>query len=290
MAVRWLPALTFSQRRPAPQQRLEIAEDPGPATALSRTLLVARDHGCVSGCSGEIVNHAEAAHTAAPFLDLVREACEALSGQFRIHRHSPGHYELAWRIRFDDLAVHSDFRHSHGEHALVGVCAILAAGAQVVFVAHAIAEALRPLGFGDGVPDRLRGCPDEDTIDLRRETRVGWCGLRRHADSFSSWRLRSVSADTRRSVNLSIPRSWMSLIGTGLRKCSFSRPDFRVTTMPASSRMRRCFMTPKRVISSSDSSSVSVRPSRTKSRSRRNRRVGSARALKTRSSSVTGGV
>ena len=35
-----------------------------------------------------------------------------------------------------------------------------------------------------------------------------------------------------------------------------------VTTSPASSSTRRCFMTPNRVISSSDSSSVSVRPSR----------------------------
>ncbi len=38
-------------------------------------------------------------------------------------------------------------------------------------------------------------------------------------------------------------------------------------------------MTPKRVISRSDSSSVSVRPLRSKSRSRRCLRVGSARAL-----------
>src|SRR3954447_18361165 len=44
-------------------------------------------------------------------------------------------------------------------------------------------------------------------------------------------------------------------------------------------------MTPKRVIATSDSSSVSVRPSRVKSRSSRKRRVGSASALKTRSSS-----
>ena len=33
-----------------------------------------------------------------------------------------------------------------------------------------------------------------------------------------------------RSVYLSIQRSWISRIGTGLRKCSFSRPDRRVTT------------------------------------------------------------
>jgi hypothetical protein len=78
-------------------------------------------------------------------------------------------------------------------------------------------------------------------------------------------------------------------MGTGFRKCSFSRPDQRVTMRPASSRTRRCFITPKRVISSSDSSSVSVRPSRAKSRSRRKRRVQSATALNTRSSSVTAG-
>ena len=97
----------------------------------------------------------------------------------------------------------------------------------------------------------------------------------------SSSVLRSTSAETRRSVYLSIQRSWISRIGTGLRKCSFSRPDRRVTTRPASSSTRRCFITPKRVISNSDSSSPSVRPSRSKSRSRRCRRVGSASALKT---------
>ena len=49
----------------------------------------------------------------------------------------------------------------------------------------------------------------------------------RHAVSSSSV-LRSASADTWRSVYLSIHRSWISRIGTGLRKCSFSRPDRRV--------------------------------------------------------------
>jgi len=42
-----------------------------------------------------------------------------------------------------------------------------------------------------------------------------------------------VSADTWGSVYLSIHRSWMSRIGTGFRKCSFSRPDRRATTRPA---------------------------------------------------------
>ena len=40
---------------------------------------------------------------------------------------------------------------------------------------------------------------------------------------------------------LSIHRSWINRIGTGLRKCSFSRPDRRVMTSPAASSRRRCF-------------------------------------------------
>src|SRR5262249_28599671 len=63
----------------------------------------------------------------------------------------------------------------------------------------------------------------------------------------------------------------------------------RVTTSPASSRIRRCFMTPNRDIESADSSSVSERPSRSNSRSSRNRLVGSASALNTRSSSFMTG-
>src|SRR5688572_268082 len=54
----------------------------------------------------------------------------------------------------------------------------------------------------------------------------------------------------------------------------------------ACSSTRRCFITPKRVIDSSASSSVSVRPSRANKRSSKLRRVGSASALNTRSSSM----
>src|SRR3954467_5798916 len=57
-------------------------------------------------------------------------------------------------------------------------------------------------------------------------------------------------------------------------------------TRPASSSTFRCFMTPKRVISSSHSSSLNVWPSRLCRRSSRNRREESARALKTRSSLI----
>src|SRR5262245_18205299 len=139
------------------------------------------------------------------------------------------------------------------------------------------------LRLHDRVPHGLRRRLHEHLVDLGRLH----LGHRGHAVSSSSV-LSSASADTRRSVYLSIHRSWISRIGTGLRKCSFSRPCRRVTTSPASSSTRRCFITPKRVISRSDSSSPSERPSRSKSRSRRKRRVGSASALKTRSSSMRG--
>src|SRR6185295_15937715 len=102
----------------------------------------------------------------------------------------------------------------------------------------------RELGLGDRVPHLLGRGLDEQLIDLRR----GHCG-RGHALSSSAF-LRSTSAETRRSVYLSIHRSWISRIGTGLRKCSFSLPERRVTTRPASSSTRRSLATPKRVISS----------------------------------------
>src|SRR5207248_7469135 len=151
-----------------------------------------------------------------------------------------------------------------------------------VLDARPVEVLLRELGLGDCVPDLLRGRLDEYLVDL--DGRL--CDRRRaHADS-SNWFLRSRSAETCRSVYLSIHRSWICRIGTGLRKWSFSRPCFRETTRPASSSTRRCFITPNRVIASSPSSSVSVRPSRSKSRSRSRRRLGSASALKTASSST----
>src|SRR5581483_11911041 len=117
-------------------------------------------------------------------------------------------------------------------------------------VEHAAVEVpLRELRLCDALPHLLGRGADEHGVHLCRLLRHG-----RHALS-SSAVLRSASAEPRRSVYLSIQRSWMSRIGTGFRKCSFSLPDRRVATRPASSSTRRCFMTPKRVISSSDSSS-----------------------------------
>src|SRR5208282_1112893 len=100
---------------------------------------------------------------------------------------------------------------------------------------------------------------------------------------FSSVCFRSLSPAAQGSAYLLTHRSWISRIGTGFRKWSFSRPRRRVTTRPASSSCRRCFITPKRVIGKRPSSSRSVCPSARNSSSSRLRLVGSARALNTAS-------
>ena len=92
---------------------------------------------------------------------------------------------------------------------------------------------------------------------------------------------RSANAETCRSVYLSIHRSWISRIGTALRKCSFFRPwrrRRRDRPPPAPSGVS----SPRSASSPARTPALSVRPSRAKSRSSRERRVGSARALKTR--------
>src|SRR5262245_34651899 len=93
----------------------------------------------------------------------------------------------------------------------------------------------------------------------------------------------SLSVAAQGSAYLLTQRSWTRRIGTGFRKCSFSRPRLRVLTSPASSSTRRCFITPNRVIATRRSSAPSVWPSRLNSSSSRLRRVGSARALNTSS-------
>src|SRR5436305_8660231 len=91
--------------------------------------------------------------------------------------------------------------------------------------------------------------------------------------------LSPLSAAAQGSAYLLTHRSWTSRIGTGFRKCSFSRPRRLVVTRPASSSTRRCFMTPKRVIGDRCSSALSVCPSPLNSASSSRRRVGSASAL-----------
>src|SRR5437899_2911161 len=92
----------------------------------------------------------------------------------------------------------------------------------------------------------------------------------------SSLLLSPLSEAAHGSAYLLTHRSWTSRIGTGLRKWSFSRPRRLVTTRPASSSSRRCFMTPKRVIGKRSCRAFRVWPSSRASSSRRLRRVGSA--------------
>src|SRR3954470_16984048 len=99
----------------------------------------------------------------------------------------------------------------------------------------------------------------------------------------SSRCLRSLRPVTQGSAYLLTHRSWTRRIGTGLRKCNFSRPRRRLTTRPASSSTRRCFMTPKSVIGKRSSSAPRVWPSARNSSSSSARRVGSASARKTSS-------
>jgi len=73
--------------------------------------------------------------------------------------------------------------------------------------------------------------------------------------------LSRLSVAAQGSAYLLTHRSWMTLIGTGFRKWSFSRPRLRVVTRFASSSTFRCFITPKRDIGSRASSAVRVCPS-----------------------------
>src|SRR5581483_1729603 len=218
-----------------------------------------------------VVHDREQAHAALLRLDLPCDAALVLLGERRVVERPPAVDEPARRVELERRRVAPDLA-----PRTAGVVALGRDRDR-----GAVEVAPGELGLRDRVPDLLGARLDEHLVDLRRLLRE-----RRHRRS-SSPLLSSESADTRRSVYLSIHRSWISRIGTGFRKWCFSRPDRRVTTRPASSSTRRCFITPKRVISRSLSSSESVRPSRSKSRSSRCRRVGSASALKTESSSVT---
>src|SRR5207237_9238510 len=121
-------------------------------------------------------------------------------------------------------------------HGLGRRHSVRTAGAQVVVLdPPAEAVPLGPFGPGDGVPDRLGRRLDVHPVDRRGDLRLRHG---RHPASSSSSVLSSASADTRRSRYLSIHRSWISRIGTGFRKWSFSRPDRRVTMSPASCRAR----------------------------------------------------
>src|SRR5262249_47251454 len=194
------------------------------------------------------------------------------SGRRLVVERSPGVAQLVRRVGLENFAVRPlllAVRRPADERA---------AGRERGLDVAAVEVLARELGLRDGVPDLFRGRLDEDGVDLHV------CLRHRAHPASSSSCLRSASADTRCLVYLSIHRSWIRRMGTGLRKCNFERPTRCVVTSPASSRTRRCFITPKRDISNARSISPSDWPSRSKRPSRIARRVGSASARKTASS------
>ena len=95
--------------------------------------------------------------------------------------------------------------------------------------------------------------------------------------------MRSARAAARARSYRVIHRSAMALIGSGLRKWTFSRPRRSLLTRLAASSTSRCLLTDWRAMSSPAHSSRSVWPLRSLRRSSSRRRLGSASALKTSS-------
>src|SRR6266540_2607664 len=97
------------------QQRLQVAEDPAPATAGALGFpLAGRQRGHLRGAL-EFVHQGELAHAAAALLDLVREAGESLRLGFPVHEHPPGLDEPPGRSSYSTRppnpyrSVHSGF-------------------------------------------------------------------------------------------------------------------------------------------------------------------------------------
>src|SRR5207253_1670372 len=175
-----------------------------------------------------------------------------LLGRLRVVERAPRRDELRRWARLEHLAVDERRR------AVARETEVRRARLERRLDAAAVEVLLRELRLRDRGPDPLGRRANEDGVHLRC-----LCGHGRHPASSSSV-LRSASAAARRSVYLSIHRSWISRIGTGLRKWSFSRPCRRGTTSPASSSTRRCFITPKRVMASRSTMLVSaIRTQRT---------------------------
>ena len=207
-AIKWSPPAL--ERAPGLEERLEVRQDVGPAPA--RALDLAADLLGGERSVLDVVRHRELADAAVAGRDVVGQTRRPLGLDLVGPQRAPHHDKPARRVGLDDLAVDDLLGHAHLLVLGRRFVEIRAARAQVVRRQPSVAVLLRPLRAGEGLPDPLGRRLDEDAIDLRRRLGHG-----RH-DSFSSSCLRSVSALTRRSVYLSIQRSWMRRIGTGLRK------------------------------------------------------------------------
>src|SRR6266545_3179299 len=199
------------------EQGLEIAEHPGVSAARALVLARPADDRRQPGRAVQLVGERQRADPVVNLLDLVRDAGDPLLGHRRVHEHVKRRDELARWIGFQDLTGDDhlwelvSLRGAGRLERLGRTHGVRAARAQVVVDQAGVAVALGPLGLGDRVPDRLRRRLDVDPVDL-----CGRTAVRRGAHAFpSSSVFRSASADTWRSVYLSIHRSWISRIGTG---------------------------------------------------------------------------
>src|SRR6266849_3769891 len=179
------------------EQGLQAAEDVHPATSdvLGRLR-----------CALELVVHDRQLRDAAFLrLDLPAHAARLLSCSLLVVERPPRVAEPSWRIRVQNLAVDPELL------PVLRPTAVWRTGLEPRVNEAAVEVAARELRLRDRLPDLLRACLDEHRVDL--DVRLDH---RAHAVSSSSC-LRSASADTRRSVYLSIHRSWIRRIGTGFR-------------------------------------------------------------------------
>src|ERR1039458_4720071 len=137
--------------------------------------------------------------------DLPGDAAVRLDGRLRVIQRAPAVLQAPRRIGLDDFAVHPVLR------AIRRVAVVRGARLEGRVDVGAVEVLGRELRAGDRLPDLLWGGLDEQLVELgclRRRSR--------HPVSSNS-NLSSASADTRRSVYLSIQRSWISRIGTAFR-------------------------------------------------------------------------
>src|SRR5581483_3542350 len=171
-------------RLPGLEERLQVVDDRLPA---------ARDAGGrLRRALEAVVRDAQQARAVALRDDVPRDAALLLERKLRVVERAPAVDEAPRRVELLDVGVAPRVAVRPEARVVVGDDGDPRA-----------VEVLRgPFGFRDRVPDLLRCRPDRHLVDLRRER-----GLGAHRRSSRRY-LRSTSADTWRSVYLSIQRAW----------------------------------------------------------------------------------
>ena len=184
---------------------LRIQSHPPPPSVLKLDLVAAIHH----RRARRVVRDGETAEAARGLLDLERDARESFLPVFLVEQEAIGLHELERRLHLDDLAVDDDFGQSEGPHLLVGDAAEFSARLELVVADAAIAVLPVPFRTGDGVPDLTRLRLDVDLVDVGGRIQFRLQARLRNGGhlAFSKVVLRSASADSSRSLYLSIQRS-----------------------------------------------------------------------------------